>query len=539
MSLDILIIEIKFMEEHMINLENIPSSPGCYIYKDVLGKVIYVGKAKNLKKRVSSYFLKKDHDTKTQALVSNISSVDFIVTSNELEALVLENNLIKKYMPKYNIDLKTGQRYAYIQLTKETFPRLLTLREKPSGKDYNVFGPFVSGQNRLETIRFLNKQFKLRTCKRLPKKPCVRYHIGYCSAPCINNITKEEYSKTIDTVKKILSGKSQEHLPEMKKEMEIYSKSQDFEKALTLRDQISAIEYLAEKQNMERKVNYDQDIINYEIRENTAYVLLFNIDKGLLINKKEFTFDSSLVDISVLDDFLIKYYSNNQKTLPQEIILPEEISLTTKEYLEGLAKKKIAITIPKIGEKKQLLDLCFKNIEITFFRNISKVQALKEKLKLKTEPHVIECFDISHLSGTLTVGSMVTFRGGVPDKSNYRRFRIKTLEKNKIDDFKAIAEVVRRRYLNQTMPLPDLIVIDGGKGQLSSAVEVLKDLRVQNKVQIISLAKRDEEIFRPDNLFPLKLNKKDIALLLLEEIRDEAHRFAINYNKLLRGKEIK
>ncbi len=523
----------------MINLENIPSSAGCYIYKDASGKVIYVGKAKNLKKRVSSYFLKKDHDIKTSVLVSNISSVDFIITSNELEALVLENTLIKKYLPKYNIDLKTGQRYAYIQLTKESFPRLLTLREKPTGKDDNVFGPFVSGQNRLETIRFLNKQFKLRTCKRLPKMPCVRYHIGYCSAPCIGKVTKEEYSKTIDIVKKILSGKSQEHLPELKKEMGSYSQNQDFEKALSLRDQISAIEYLAEKQNMERQVNFDQDVINYEIRENTAYILLFNIDKGLLVNKKEFTFDVSLVDISVLDDFLIKYYSNNQKTIPQEIILPEEISKTTKEYLESIAKKKIAITIPKIGEKKQLLDLCFKNIEITFFRNISKVQALKEKLKLKKLPAVIECFDISHLSGTLTVGSMVCFRNGAPDKSNYRRFRIKSLDKDKIDDFKSISEVVRRRYSNPTMPLPDLIVIDGGKGQLSSAVDVLKDLCVQDKVQIISLAKRDEEIFRPDNLFPLKLNKKDIALLLLEEIRDEAHRFAITYNKLLRKKEIK
>jgi len=523
----------------MINLENIPSNAGCYIYKDASGKVIYVGKAKNLKKRVSSYFLKKDHDNKTSALVTNISSVDFIITSNELEALILENTLIKKHMPKYNIDLKSGQRYAYIQLTKETFPRLLTLREKPSGKDENVFGPFVSGQNRVETIRFLNKQFKLRTCKRLPKKACVRYHIGYCSAPCVNNISKEEYSKVMATVKKILSGKSQEHLPELKKEMESYSKSQDFEKALSLRDQILAIEYLAEKQNMERQVNFDQDVINYDIRENVAYILLFNIDKGLLVNKKEFSFDVSLVDISVLDDFLIKYYSSNPKVIPKEIIVSEKVSKTTVDFLKSLSQKNIIVTIPKIGEKKQLLDLCFKNIEITFFRNISKVEALKEKLKLNKVPHVIECFDISHLSGTLTVGSMVSFRDGAPDKSNYRKFRIKTLDKDKIDDFKAIGEVVRRRYSNPSMPLPDLIVIDGGKGQLSSAVAVLKDLAVQDKVSIISLAKRDEEIYRPDNLFPLKLSKKDIALLLLEEIRDEAHRFAITYNKLLRTKEIK
>ncbi|HNW06049.1 MAG TPA: excinuclease ABC subunit C, partial [archaeon] len=212
---------------------------------------------------------------------------------------------------------------------------------------------------------------------------------------------------------------------------------------------------------------------------------------------------------------------------------------STKDYLEGLSKKKITITIPKKGEKKELLDLCFKNIEITFFRNISKVYALKEKLKLKKVPHMIECFDISHLSGTLTVGSMVCFKDGVPFKEQYRRFRIKTLPKDKIDDFSAMAEVVRRRYLNKELPLPDLIVIDGGKGQLSSAIDALKVAGVQDKVQIIALAEKEEEIYLPDLMFPIKLNRKDIALLLLEEIRDEAHRFAITYNKLLREKEIK
>ncbi len=521
-----------------IDLSKLPNNPGCYIYKDKLGKVIYVGKAKNLKKRVSSYFLKKDHDAKTNALVSNIFSADFIITSNELEAFILENTLIKKYIPKYNIDLKTGQRYAYIQITKDVFPRLVTLHEKPSGKEENVFGPFVSGQARTELIKYLNKEFKLRTCKRLPKTPCIRFHIGYCSAPCIGNITKEEYLRVIETVKKILLGKSQELLPELKKDMKLCSRNQDFEKALVLRNQINAITYLTEKQNMERKVNYDQDIINYLIKENKVYLLLFNVDKGLLVNKKEFSFEEVLADISVLDDFLIKYYSNNPRAIPKEIIVPSKVSKATIAFLESLSRKKITVTTPQKGEKKELLDLCFKNIEITFFRNISKVWALKEKLKLTKEPHIIECFDISHLSGTLTVGSMVSFKDGAPDKSNYRRFRIKSLDNGKIDDFKAIEEVVRRRYSNPTMPLPDLVIIDGGKGQLSSAVSVLKELGVQDKVQIISIAKREEEIFRSDNLFPLKLNRKDPALLLLQEIRDEAHRFAITYNKLLRKKEI-
>jgi len=524
----------------MVSLSKVPENPGCYLFKDVTGTIIYVGKAKNLKKRVSSYFLNKDQGAKTSALVLNISTIDYIITNNELEALVLENTLIKKHQPKYNIDLKDGQRYAYIQITKDNFPRLLTLREKPKEKE-EIFGPFVSGQNRVELIKYLNKEFKLRTCKRLPKTPCTRYHIGYCTAPCIGKITKEEYNKTIENVKKILAGKSQELIPELKKEMSVYSKGQDFEKALTLRNQIGAIEYLTEKQNMERMVDFDQDIINYIVKDNKAYILLFNINKGLLINKKEFIIDYSLVDISILDDFLIKYYSNISK-YPKEIILPEEISKITVSFLEGLSKAKINITIPKKGEKKELLDLCLKNIEVTFFKNVIKLASLKDKLKLKNEPKVIECFDISHLSGNFTVGSMVSFKEGLPDKKNYRKFKIKSLKNGEIDDFRSIYEVIKRRYsrlLKENKPFPNLIIIDGGKGQLSFAVDALKEIGVFEKAEIVGIAKREEEIFKPDHLFSIKLNRKEPALLLLQEIRDEAHRFAITYNRLLRKKEIK
>lgn len=524
---------------YMIDLGKIPSSPGCYIYKDKDSKIIYIGKAKNLKKRVSSYFLNKDQGAKTNALVSNIASVDFIVTNNELEAFILENTLIKKHQPKYNIDLKSGQRYAYIQVTKENYPRLLTLREKPIDKD-EVFGPFVSGQFRTEIIKYLNKEFKLRTCKRLPKTPCTRFHIGYCSAPCIGNITKEEYSKTIETIKKILQGKSQELLPELKKEMEIYSRNQDYEKALTLRDQINAVDYLTQKQSMERQVKFDQDIINFVSKDNKNYILLFNIDKGTLVNKKEFILDSSLIDISVLDDFLTKYYSSNY--IPKEIIIPSSILEETEKYLEEQKKEKIIFTIPQKGEKKELLDLCLKNIEITFFKEELTLLDLQKKLKLKNLPRTIECFDISHLSGSFTVGSMVCFKEGLPSKNNYRKFKIKTLDKGKIDDFSSISEVVRRRYsrlIKENKELPDLIVIDGGKGQLSSAVLVLENLGVLKKIDIIGLAKRDEEIFKPEQLFSIKLNKKEPSLQLLQRIRDEAHRFAITYNRLLRKKEIK
>ncbi|MFA5745419.1 MAG: excinuclease ABC subunit UvrC [archaeon] len=525
-----------------IDFSKLPSNPGCYLFKEVTGIIIYVGKAKNLKKRVSSYFLNKDQGAKTSALVSNISTIDFIITNNELEAFILENTLIKKHLPKYNIDLKSGQRYAYVQITKDSFPRLAILREKPNGKEENVFGPFVSGQSRTELVRYLNKKFKLRTCKRLPKTPCTRYHIGYCTGPCIGKITKEEYSNTIENVKKILQGKSSELAISLKKEMSSYSKNQDFEKALTLRDQINAIEYISQKQTMERQLKFDQDIINFIIKDNKIYLLLFNIDKGTLVNKKEFTFDNSLVDISVIDDFLIKYYGNSNNEIPKELILPVIPEKGTKDYLEKIKSEKIIFTIPQKGEKKELLDLCLKNIEATFFKDELVLIDLQKKLSLKFLPRVIECFDISHLSGTGTVGSMVSFKDGQPHKANYRRFKINTLDKGKIDDFKAIAEVVKRRYsrlLKENISFPDLIIIDGGKGQLSSAVSVLKELDVLNKVEIISLAKREEEVFRPDYLFPIKLNKKDPALHLLQRIRDEAHRFAITYNRLLRKKEIR
>lgn len=521
----------------MIKLDKIPSSPGCYIYKDKDNNIIYIGKAKNLKKRVLSYFQNKEQDVKTKALVSNIYSVDFILTNNELDAFILENTLIKKHKPKYNIDLKNAQKYAYIQITKENYPKLLTLRNKPVGKEENVFGPFVSGQSRVEIIKYLNKEFKLRTCKHLPKKPCTRFHIGYCSAPCINNITKEEYNETIEIVKKILSGKIQEILPSLKKEMEIYSKEQNFEKALVLREQIHAIEYLKQKQNVERQISYNEDIINFILKDNQYYILLFNINKGALINKKEFILNSSLIDISVMDDFLIKYYSDN--FIPEEIIIPTNILEDTKKYLASLKKKKIIFTVPKKGEKKELLELCLKNIEYSFFKEEMTLLELQKKLKLKKIPETIECFDVSHFSGSYTVGSMVSFKNGMEDKKNYRRFKIKTLKEGKIDDVKSIFEIVKRRYsrlLKENKQLPDLIVIDGGKTQLFSAINGLKELNIFERVDIISLAEKNEEIFKPEEMFSIKLNKKEQTLHLLQKIRDEAHRFAISYHKLLRQK---
>lgn len=514
-----------------MNLENynLPSKPGCYLYKKN-NVIIYVGKAKNLKKRVSSYFQKKDQDSKTKSLIENIDDLDFIITNSEIEALILENTLIKKHQPKYNINLKDSKQYAYLKLTNEFFPRLLTARKKDS--DENYFGPFVSGSQRENLKKILIKTFKIRTCKKLPKKECLRYHINICSAPCINNISKTNYLTSVQNVKKILSGKTKDLLIKLQKKMQEQSQNQNFEKALEIREQINAVKYIEQKQNVQREKEYNEDIINYVKKNNIIYLMLFNIYKGTLNNKKEYVFDENP---NFFEEFILQYYSENP--IPKELILPEEISQTLKDYLIKNKSSKIIYTLPKIGEKKNLLELVKKNIELTYFGNSKTLEELQDKLNLPSPPSTIECFDISHLSGTSTVASMVQFKNGIPNKSNYRRFKIKTVQG--IDDFRSIAEVVKRRYTrlnNENKNFPDLILIDGGKGQLSSALTELKKLNI--KIPIISIAKKQEEIFVPARPFPLNFKRTDASLKLLQRIRDEAHRFAITYNRLLQKKSL-
>jgi excinuclease ABC subunit C len=516
----------------MIDPSQLPDEPGCYLFKDDSGRVIYVGKAKNLKKRVKSYLQKSDFDPKTEALIRNIDSVDFIVTDNEVEALVLENNLIKKNRPKYNIDLRDSKRYAYIELTAEEFPRLLVSRRRDESGGGKFFGPFVSATARDHILSTLKKTFQIRTCKRMPKKPCLRHHIDLCQAPCIGGIKSDEYSERIRAVESILKGKTDDLIKSKKLEIAEASDKLDFEHALKLRNQIEAIEWLKERQNMELSRKYDEDIINYVVADGRVHLILFNIYRGTLENKQEFEFE--YVD-EFLEEFLVQYYSEN--AVPAELILPQEIDSSLLSFLTAKRGRKVAIRVPKIGEKKQLLDLVMKNIEASFFGEIERLDDLKCALGMEDAPLVIECFDISHLSGTSTVGSMVQFRNAKPDKSNYRRFKIKTVDG--IDDTRAIAEVVQRRYrrlVKEHSELPDLIVIDGGIGQLNSARKEIGKLGL--KIPVISIAKKLEEVYMPGIPFPLALDKKGNALKLIQRIRDEAHRFAISYNRLLRSKEL-
>jgi excinuclease ABC subunit C len=543
----------------MIELSAVPENPGCYIYKDEDGKIIYVGKAKNLRKRVSSYFQKKELDPKTRALVSRIKDIDFIVTNSEAESLILENTLIKKHKPKYNIDLKDSKTYAYIELTNEKYPRLMIARRKDdSGKFY---GPFVSGKERDYILYAINRIFQLRTCRRIPKKACLRYHIGLCTAPCINLISEDDYNKNISKAKLVLSGKTDELIEKLKSEILILSKNQEYEKAIEARNQIASLSRLGESQNMARERKGNEDILNYLVRNNKVYLMLFKIYKGTLAEKQEFTFE--FYD-GFLEEFIAQYYSENE--IPEELILPgidEEIRASIESFLNlkkeetkneknennetniknvknvknEIHAKKVKAIIPQQGSKKELLLLVKKNIEISFFGDTNKVEALKEALHLSDAPSVIECFDISHLSGTAMVGSMVQFRNGRADKSNYRRFMIKTVDK--IDDFASIAEIVKRRYLRlqkEGSEMPSLIVIDGGKGQLSAAFSELRKLNL--KLPLISIAKRLEEIYMPGFEKPFVLDRHGTALRFVQEIRDEAHRFAITYNRLKRSKSL-
>jgi excinuclease ABC subunit C len=425
--------------------------------------------------------------------------------------------------------LKDSKNYAYLHLTEEAFPRLLIARKKV-GKG-RFFGPFVSASQR-DHVRFvLNKTFGLRRCRRMPKKACLRSHINLCTTPCTSRISKIDYNSRVQKVKLILKGRTKQLIKELEQEMALASGGMNFEKALEIRNQITSLNRLSQEQKVDRQKSHDEVIINFIVRGGKVYLLLFNIYKGTLGTKEEFSFDYSL---DFFEEFLVQYYSENN--VPKELILPKKVDASVKEFLEVKKGSRVEITIPKRGAKKQLLELVKKNIEITFFGDLSKLDELRDALGLEERPVVIECFDISHLSGTSTVGSMVQFRDARPDKNNYRRFKIKTVEG--IADTAAIGEVVRRRYYRlkkEGSRLPNLIIIDGGAGQLNAALKALQALEL--KVPVIAVAKRFEDIYLPGHVLPIKLDRNDRALRFIQEIRDEAHRFAIKYHKLLRAKE--
>ena len=512
-----------------------PRQPGCYLFKNKKSQIIYVGKAKDIKKRVKWYWRKENQDVKTKALTKEISNLDFFVTDNEVEALLLEARLIKKYQPKYNIDLKDGKRYAHLMITKEKYPRLISVRNFKISDE--VYGPYTSGQSRQELVRLANRLFKLRVNKRLTKKDLERGRIRLATSPWLEDITEKYYQQRVDKVRVLLRGQTDELIDKLQSEMKHFSDNGEFELAKIRRDQIFALQNISEKQKIYLRRSYDQDVINYVQLPNKFVVQLFNINKGIISGRKEFKIKIKISDGAKnnLANFISQYYFTQD--IPQEIILPIKLAdeKVLEKYFSQLADRKVVITVPQKGDKLKLLTLVKKNIEVSLEAGEANLFELQTELKLAGLPKVIEAFDISNLGPTDVVGSMVRFDQGKPDKNNYRRFKIKTFQGQ--SDFDAMKEVVYRRYYRITKEqsrLPDLIMVDGGKPQLSAARQSLRQLGLEN-IPIIALAKKEEEIYVPFGKYPLRLSKQSSALKLLQQIRDEAHRFAVSYQRLLRA----
>lgn len=533
-------------------IEDLPTQPGVYLMKNQFNKVIYVGKAKNLRNRVRSYF-KQSHlqSVKTQFLVKNIYDLELIITGNELEALILECNLIKKYRPKYNILLKDDKTYPYLKLTmSETYPRLvITRRVIKDGSKY--YGPYTNVTSLRETLKLLRKIFPLRTCRKLGDRPCLEYHIKHCLAPCANKISPEEYMHIVHDVDLFLTGKSEVVEKRLKEAMEEAAEKLAFEKAAQYRDQLKAIKVIMEKQKIYTGTG-DMDVLGLAKCEYGICVQVFQIRQGKMMGRNNFTFpgDGKEDDGEILTSFIQQYYFDGVN-IPKEIVIPRSISdeKLLLELIYNRSQHKTSFKVPQKGLKYELLKMAKENaakylideglrLKDEIAREAGAVEDLGKALGLKNLPRRMECFDISHIQGSETVASMVVFQDGKPDKSSYRRFKIKSAE-GKPDDFKSMREVTMRRYgKKDCAPLPDLIIIDGGKGQLSSAVEIIRGSGHAD-VPVVGLAKQFEWIFREGESDPVILKKDSPALYLIQQIRDEAHRFAITYHRNLRNKRNK
>jgi excinuclease ABC subunit C len=523
----------------------LPHKPGVYLYKDKTAKVIYVGKAKDLRKRIANYFTKSDLDYKTKLLVKNIADVEFITTDNEVEALLLEQSLIHQFDPKYNISLKGNIRYAYIKLTDEKFPRLITSRKIT--KDGHYHGPYTDGTARRLILNTLRNIFKLRNCNRLPKKLCLQYHINKCTGPCEDLITEQGYMVNVKNAERLLKGETRKIIADLSQRMKTASQKEQFELAKNYRDQIQAIRHLEEKQKIDVPKKYDQDVINWLVLNSKIYFQIFNIDKGLITSRHKFVFKNY---DGVVEDFIKQYYSIN--FIPREIILPNKLNeqgLISGFLQKTKAKKfgfnllpKIDLTIPQKGDKAKLLELVKNNLETNLGLEPG-LSELKEILDLNKVPKVIEFFDVSTLQGKFNAGAMIQMHNGKFNKSQYRKFRIKwpsfaKASEGKIEvqnDVAMMFEIVFRRYYRLKMEKkvsPDLIVIDGGRGQLNAARKALHELKFE--INIISLAKREEEIYLASKNKPLNLDNKLAGMKILIRGRDEVHRFVIKYHRQLR-----
>lgn len=533
-------------------LKLLPEKPGVYLMKNKRGQIIYVGKAIKLKNRVRQYFQSsRNHSAKTIAMVSHIEDFETIITDNELEALILECNLIKKHHPKYNIMLRDDKTYPYLKITlNEQYPRLTTTRRViKDGSKY--FGPYTNITAMKETVKLLRRLFPLRTCKHLGERPCLEYHIKRCLAPCARLVKEDVYNEMVQSVCLFLEGKTEDIEKNLTAKMQNLAQNLEFEMAGKIRDQLLSIRQVTEKQKILTDTG-NMDAIGMATSPYGICMQVFFVRSGKILGRNQFLMTGDMEDNkeNALSAFLKQYY-NDAVFIPAEILLPQDIKETAllEKWLTEEKSVKTKIITPKRGVKKDIVEMANENavkylqdqenkLKDKMARSIGAVYDLQKYLHLTKPPMRMECFDISHIQGSETVASMVVFQDGKPDKESYRRFKINSTE-GKPDDFMSMREVTMRRYGKATAKeMPDLIIIDGGKGQLSSALEIIRGAG-HLTVPVVGLAKQFEYIFTEHSSEPVILPRQSDALYLVQQIRDEAHRFAITYHRNLRTKRNK
>lgn len=543
-------------------LDNAPKSPGVYIFKDHKSDILYIGKAKIIRNRVRSYFRGSgDHlEPRTHTMVKKIADIEFIVTDSEVESLLLEANLIKENSPRYNVLLRDDKSYPYVRITSEPYPRVFITRNiVKDGSKY--YGPYTDVTNLRSTMRVIKKIFPIRSCRlHIDQEAidegkfsvCLDYHIKKCEGPCEGLVSYDHYNEMIDRVVDFLNGRTDEVVDFLTEQMEEAAANFEYEDAARFRDQINAVTSYAKKQRVDIGDFEDRDVLAFAADNDDCAMVVLRLRNGKLIGREHFYLSGvdDKADAEILEEFIKQYYMKVD-FVPREILLPTTPNSPEmlEKWLSGRSERKVYFKVPKIGEKRKLEGLAEKNAKLLLGElKLQKkkradyipktVSTLQDDLQMDAPPRRIEAFDISHISGTNKVASMVCFLDGQPRKNDYRRYKIKTVEGN--DDFASMREVIRRRYtrvLEERLPIPDLILIDGGKGQLSSAVEILNEIDFP-PVSIIGLAKRLEEVYIPQQPDPLFIAKSSPGLTLLRRVRDEAHRFAVTYHRKLRGKSM-
>ena len=544
-------------------LKYIPDKSGVYFMKDEKNNIIYIGKAKSLKKRVNSYFTKSNKDIKTTALVEHIADFDYIITENEVEALIFEAEMIRKHKPHYNILLKDQKSFPFVAITNERFPRIIKARnvinKENANKFRNYYGPYVESEKVNNIIKFMTDNFKFRRCKldfplKRPIRPCLYYHIGKCAAPCANLITEEDYDKTVEEASMILDGGIDKLVSNLKKEMESYAKKLEFEKAKDIRDKIDTLKSINVEQNIYIQENDDMDILGIYGEKGNYIIVILSVKDGRLADRKDFSLkdssnlsslnnDNNSIYSDIVSAFFSQYYIY-ANLIPNTILTEVKINDITviKDYLKKISGKAVKIKFDET--KKGLINIANNNAKHLFEEKILVkeiplgINRLKEIFKLSKTPNIIESFDIAHIQGAYTMAGMVRFVNGISDNKNYRLFNIKTVEG--IDDFASIKEAVYRRYKRlkeEKLKFPDLILIDGGRGQLNSAIEALKELEIKGQ-PIMALAKKFEEIYLPNREEPVLLEDNEPARLFLQKVRDETHRFVNTSHGKKRSREM-